>query len=265
MSHIIFHDRFVDDWMSAFALGNGRIGGMFFGDPNKEKIEISEESLWSGKQLEEQFISSKENLDKIRELLFNEKYEEATKLCGKTLLANPPRVRFFESFGELFIDFADKSDYTDYKKTLDLSKAIASVEYKKGSTAYKGETFISEKYDCLVHKLTTSNPIDCKITFLRSQDAKTTAEGNTIILDGQLNCPTLEHYGEGFLGMSFGARLNVLCDGETTACGDTLNIKGAKEITIFAAFATNYDIEQFNFDNSIDYKKRLLEVSCYED
>ena len=108
MSHIVFHNRFIDDWMSAFPLGNGRIGAMLFGDPNREKIEISEESLWSGKQLEETYVSSKENLDNIRNMLFNEKYVEATQLCKDTLLANPPRVRFFESFGELFVDYSDK-------------------------------------------------------------------------------------------------------------------------------------------------------------
>lgn len=257
MSHIVFHNRFIDDWMSAFPLGNGRIGAMLFGDPNREKIEISEESLWSGKQLEETYVSSKENLDNIRNMLFNEKYVEATQLCKDTLLANPPRVRFFESFGELFVDYSDKNDYKNYKKSLDLSTAIATVEYQKSGINYKSETFISEKYDCFVSKTTADGSFDCSITFLRGQDAETKAEGNTIILDGQLNCPTHEHYGEGFLGMKFGANLQIVSDGEISASGDTVHLTGAKTFTIFANFATNYNIEKFNFDDDIDYKKRL--------
>ncbi|MBO7737229.1 MAG: glycoside hydrolase N-terminal domain-containing protein, partial [Clostridia bacterium] len=116
MSNIIFHDKYIRDWMRAFPLGNGRIGAMLYGDPHKETIEINEESLWSGKQLKEKCAADPQTLNKIRELLFEEKYGEASALCTDTFLACPPRVRFYESFGEIFIDFADKSDYTDYRK-----------------------------------------------------------------------------------------------------------------------------------------------------
>lgn len=40
------------------------------------------------------------------------------------IYAKPERVRFYESFGEIFIDYHDKSEYTDYKKELELSEAI---------------------------------------------------------------------------------------------------------------------------------------------
>lgn len=41
-------DRFDNNWLSAFPLGNGRIGAMVYGNPHRETIEINEESLWSG-------------------------------------------------------------------------------------------------------------------------------------------------------------------------------------------------------------------------
>ena len=53
MSNILFHNNYKHDWMRAFPLGNGRIGAMLYGNPTTETIEINEESLWSGKQLEE--------------------------------------------------------------------------------------------------------------------------------------------------------------------------------------------------------------------
>ena len=72
MSNIIFHDKYTRDWMRAFPLGNGRIGAMLYGDPHKETIEINEESLWSGKQLKESYISDTQNLENIRDLLFKD-------------------------------------------------------------------------------------------------------------------------------------------------------------------------------------------------
>ena len=264
MSNIIFHDKYIRDWMRAFPLGNGRIGAMLYGDPHKETIEINEESLWSGKQLKEKCTADPKTLNKIRELLFKEKYEEASALCTDTFLASPPRVRFYESFGEIFIDFTDKSEYTDYRKELDLSKAIAAVSYTKNGVRYKSETFVSEKYDCLVYKLNTENGcFSCRVSMERGQDAVTTApDTDTLLLDGQIFCPAHEYYGEEFWGMKFGARLRVLSNGKTAKDTTGITVSDATELIIYASFATTYDIEKFDFDNSIDYQKRNTDTIC---
>ena len=80
MSTKLWHSDYQRDWMRAFPLGNGRVGAMLYGDPSLETIEINEESLWSGRQIEEKFHSSPEALKKIRALLLDERYEEAAKL-----------------------------------------------------------------------------------------------------------------------------------------------------------------------------------------
>ena len=110
--------------MWAFPLGNGRVGAMLYGNPDCEQIEINEESLWTGKQIQEKYHASPEALHEIRTLIFEEKLDEAAALARKTFLSDPPVVRSYESFGELFIDFLDKSPYTDYRKELELSEAM---------------------------------------------------------------------------------------------------------------------------------------------
>ncbi len=258
MSDIIFHDEYRRDWMRAFPLGNGRLGAMVYGDPHKETIELNEESLWSGRRLEESYSSDLADLAQIRGLLFAEKYEEAASLCTDTLLASPPRVRSFESFGELFIDQFDKSDYYDYKKVLDLSKAIVFVSYKKGGVEFRSETFISEKYDCLIHRVQSfGGDFSCMVTFERGRDAITSApDSKTLILDGQVFCPAHEFYGEAFDGMKFGAKLSLCSDGEMHSDGVHITIQNATNLTIFGSFSTTYDISKHDFDNSIDYQKR---------
>lgn len=262
MSNKIFHNTYKRDWIRAFPLGNGRIGAMLYGDPHKETLEINEESLWSGKQLKETFSTDAQNLDNIRELLFQEKYEKAAQLCSNTLLATPRKVRPFESFGELYLDFADKSDYSDYKKELNLQEAIASVFYQKGGITYHSETFISEKYDCLVYKITADGGrFSCRVSMERGQDASTAAlNKSTVLLNGQIMCRESEKNGDGFAGMRFGAQLYVVSDGETSCEKSAIYIKDATEICIFAAFATTYDIKKFDYDNTIDYQKRLSDT-----
>ena len=53
MSTNLWHNEFKNDWMWAFPLGNGRVGAMLYGNPDCEQIEINEESLWTGKQIQE--------------------------------------------------------------------------------------------------------------------------------------------------------------------------------------------------------------------
>ena len=113
MSTKIWHDSYTENWMRAFPLGNGRIGAMVYGGPEKEIIEINEESLWSGRQMEERYHASPEALAEIRRLLFRGKNDEATKLCEDEFLSDPSRVRFYESFGELTLEMAGEEAYSD--------------------------------------------------------------------------------------------------------------------------------------------------------
>jgi len=107
MSTKLWYDRFVDDWIHALPLGNGRVGAMLYGNPQRECIEINEESLWSGRQIRETYHASPETLAKIRSLIAEERLQEAVEMSRDTFLSDPPFVRFYESFGELFIDYAD--------------------------------------------------------------------------------------------------------------------------------------------------------------
>ena len=110
MSDILHYDRFVDDWMHALPLGNGRIGAMVFGNPHREVIEINEESMWSGRQIKEENHATPEVLAEIRRLISEERLDEARVLSTETFLASPPRVRFYETFGAVSFDFEDKSE-----------------------------------------------------------------------------------------------------------------------------------------------------------
>ncbi len=269
MSTKLWHNEFIDDWMYAFPLGNGRIGAMQYGNPQCELIEINEESLWSGKQIEEKYHASPEALAEIRKLIFEEKLHEAADLARKTFLSDPPRVRFFESFGEIFIDFFDKSPYTDYNKELELSEAIARVSWTKSGAKFESECFVSADYDAFVYKLKNDGkPFSCKITMKRKQDAYTAAlSDDTLIVNGRVTYAKDPVYGEGGEGMSFGAKLKVKTDGTLSYEHDSITVLDGTCITIYGSFATNYNVEKFDIDESIDYRKKndeCIERVCNE-
>ncbi|MBR5460069.1 MAG: glycoside hydrolase N-terminal domain-containing protein, partial [Clostridia bacterium] len=146
----IGYDKVDNQWMRSLPLGNGRVAAMVYGNPEVETIEINEESLWSGSQLEEEYDISSEDLSNIRRLLYEGKFYEAEQACKRSLVANPTSVRFFESFGEIKIDYFDKSPVKNYYRDLELSEAIAHVSFDKNDTHVTSETFISARYDVLV-------------------------------------------------------------------------------------------------------------------
>ena len=45
---VLWYNDPAADFNSALPVGNGRIGGMIYGRPEKELIELNEDSVWSG-------------------------------------------------------------------------------------------------------------------------------------------------------------------------------------------------------------------------
>ena len=259
MSTKLWYDEFINDWMWALPLGNGRIGAMQYGNPHCEQIEINEESLWSGRQIEEQYHASPEALKEIRQLVREEKLKEAAQLARKTFLSDPPVVRSYESFGEIFIDFFDKSPYTNYRKELELSEAITRIFWTKSKINFKSECFISEDSDAFVYKVETDNkPFSCNVSIKRKQDAYSSCTNHdTIIMNGRITYSTHHYYGEGGEGMSFGAKLRIKTDGELTTDHSTITVTDATYVIVYSAFETNYNVNEFDIDESLDFKSKL--------
>ena len=259
MSTKLWYNEFINDWMWALPLGNGRIGAMQYGNPHCEQIEINEESLWSGRQIREKYHASPEALEKIRELVRTEKLKEAAQLARETFLSDPPVVRSYESFGEIFIDFFDKSPYTNYHKELELAEAVTRVSWTKNKTNYNSECFISEDFDGFVYKIESDKcPFSCNVSIKRKQDAYSSCiNHDTIIMNGRVTYNAHRFYGEGGEGMSFGAKLRVKTDGEVITDHSSITVTTATYLIVYAAFETNYDVNKFDIDETINFKERL--------
>ncbi|MBQ8228413.1 MAG: glycoside hydrolase family 95 protein [Clostridia bacterium] len=273
MSTLLWHNEFIDDWMCAFPLGNGRLGAMIYGNPHCEQIEINEESLWCGRKIEEKYHASPEALAQIRGLIFEERLQEAADLARSTFLSDPPVVRSYESFGEIFVDFFDKSPFDDYRKELELSEAISRVSFTKSGMKFNSECFVSEEYDALVYKLQNDGrPFSCKVSLKRKRDAYSAAlKADEILMNGRINSADSPNYGEGCEGMSFGAKIKIETDGKLIPDHEFVTVMNCTYVIIYGAFETNYNIDKFDVDETIDYRKKInscldkISTSTYEE
>lgn len=73
-------------WTDALPIGNGRIGGMVFGDVKNDHIQFNEETLWTGEPRSYSRTGAYNYLDTIRQLLFAGKQKEAEALAEKQFL-----------------------------------------------------------------------------------------------------------------------------------------------------------------------------------
>ena len=63
---LLWYDQPAQSWNEALPIGNGRLGAMIFGNPQKERIQLNEESLWAGSPLNNNNPEALKNLPEIR-------------------------------------------------------------------------------------------------------------------------------------------------------------------------------------------------------
>ena len=81
------------DFDHALPVGNGRIGGMLFGDPEHEVIKLNEDSVWSGGRRERNNPDAYEGLLEIRKLLAEEHIQAAEAVAFEKMQGVTPNAR----------------------------------------------------------------------------------------------------------------------------------------------------------------------------
>ena len=102
---VLWYAQPAKDWNEALPIGNGRLGAMVYGGFAQEVIQLNEESLWGGYKNDANAASA-EHLPEIQRLLLDGKINEASALSEKYMRSDPLRIRSYQSFGDLVIDFA---------------------------------------------------------------------------------------------------------------------------------------------------------------
>ena len=135
--HVISFSSPAKAWEEALPVGNGRLGGMVFGLPFTERIQLNEDSVWYGGPQDRNNPSALENLPKIRKLILEGKIAEAQELCTFALSGIPEESRHYEPLGNLYIEFDGKeTEYSDYSRELDLQTATVTTSFViRGSSA----------------------------------------------------------------------------------------------------------------------------------
>jgi len=232
-----------EDWNSALPVGNGRLGGMVFGNPGTERIQLNEESLWDGYPRDRVNPAAREALDKVRALIFAGKNKEAS-VAAEGMMGIPMTVKSYQSLGELYVQFDGQAEASDYRRELNLDSAVASVTYCAGGVAFRREVFASAPDGVLVARVTCDKPggVNANVWLDREQDAECICdEGDPrrLILRGRI--ATKHHKTGEPAGLTFESHLLAVPDGgEVTASNGRLEVRCADALVLLLAGATCY-------------------------
>jgi alpha-L-fucosidase 2 len=113
-------------WTEALPVGTGRLGAMVYGGTAVERLQLNEDTLWSGKPYDPARSEALEALPQVRRLLFDGRYAEAQELADAKMMARPLRQPPYETLGELRIAMTTGEPETgSYARLLDLDRAEA--------------------------------------------------------------------------------------------------------------------------------------------
>jgi len=230
----LWHRHPAPQWDHATPVGNGRLGAMIFGHPNRERIQLNEETLWSGGPRDTVNGEAMAEIGNVRRLLFAGKPREAIELADETMMARPRRLLPYQTLGDLWLTFDGHDVATDYRRELDLASAVARVSYRVGAVRFTREVFASHPAQVIVVRLSSDQPNQISVTIglNRERDATTIAASDSLIMRGQL---------DGGTGLKFQSTLKALTEGGSIkAQGEQLVVSKANAVTLLLAASTNY-------------------------
>jgi alpha-L-fucosidase 2 len=246
----LWYRRPAAQWVEALPIGNGRLGAMVFGGVERERLQLNEDSLWSGGPKDWNNPGSREALVEVRRLIAEGKFVEADR-AGRGMQG--PYTQSYLPLGNLFLTF-EHGDAArgGYRRELDLKTAIVMTTYGVGETTYTREIFASHPDQVIVVRLTADRP--GRITFSARLDSAlrhtVAAEAGVLILSGRAPSHVDPNYFESAVpvryddqeGMGFETHLSALATGGrswTDASG--LYVRGADEVVLRLAAATSFN------------------------
>ena len=225
----------------SLVIGNGRVGAMVFGGLDEERIVLNEESVWSGSRAENAIPGGYTKLPEIRQLLAEEKFNEANQLTREAFkVKNGPKYSNkispfgrFQTLGNLRLKFSGHTEsVTEYRRELDLITGLGTVNYKRGKTSFTREHFVSAPDEVFVSRLT--GPVSFTVEMDRAERFETTAVNDReLLMTGHLN--------GGFDkdGLQYVGRLRVV-GGSAKVEGNKLVVTSDDEVLLLFAAATDY-------------------------
>jgi alpha-L-fucosidase 2 len=202
----LWYPRPAHTWMTeALPIGNGRLGGMIFGGVEAERVQFNEDSLWIGDEND---------------------------------------TGAYQAFGDLHVELAAPGA-SDYRRELDISRAVHTVTYISGGVHYRREYFASRPANVMVLRFTADQPgaYTGTVALTDMHKGKITAEKDALTATGSLAGYNYQEDSKTpyAITLQYEAQVRVLHDGGSVEVADgKIAFKKVNSLTILLDAGTDY-------------------------
>ena len=248
-STILWYEAPAKAWEEALPVGNGRLGAMVFGSHSEERIQLNEDTYWSGGPYSSVVKGGHQALPEIQRMIFEGNPIGAHKRFGRHLMGYPVEQQKYQSIGNLHLFFANEKEVSGYKRWLDLDTGITSVEYTANGVKFKREVFSSAPDQVIVVRLTADKP--ASISFRASlrgcrNDAHSNYATDYFRMDGvdqdglMINGKSADYLGVTG-ALRYRVQLKAVSEGGAVTVDDAeMTVDEADAVTLYIAAATSF-------------------------
>ncbi len=248
-SNFIWFSKPAAKWDEALPVGNGRLGAMVFGGGDEERIQLNEDTYWSGGPYSTVVKGGYKALPEIQRLVFDQRYLEAHNLFGRNLMGYPIEQQKYQSLANLHLFFDHGKSVAEYERSLDLETGTARTTYTVNGVRYTREVIASAPDQVIAVRLTADRAGSISFT-ANLRGVRNQAHSNygtdyfrmdAVGRDGLAVTGKSADY-LGIAGkLRYEGRLNVIPEGGTMRTnGVDLRVENANAVTLYFVAATNF-------------------------
>ncbi len=228
-------------WEAALPIGNGRLAAMVYGNISTDVLQLNESTVWSGGPNRNDNPDALEALPEIRRLIFEGKNADASRLATEKVQSRKNHGMKYQPVGNVLITFPghDSANIKNYRRELDLEKAVVRTSYSHNGIKYTRSAFSSIPGQVIVVRLTAGGRGNLNFMVEATCPhavSEITTSGNDLIISGK----TGDH--EGVEGkIRFRAVTRAAQEGGSIyTSGNKIFVNNADTATLFISMATNY-------------------------
>ena len=249
-------------WENALPIGNGFLGAMVYGNVSNEIIQLNENTVWSGGPNRNDNPKALAVLPELQKMIFEGKYKEAEKLANEAFVSKKSHGQMFQSVGNLNLNFEGHEKYSNYRRELDIEKAIAKTSYQVDGVTYTREAFVSFTNKVIILHLTSSKKGSISFTTAYTSPHKIKNFKVNKNKDLEISGTTSDHEGVKGLVRFKGITRVKLEGGKLIQKDSSLIVKGANAATLFISIATNFNnYQDVNGDENQRATEEINKVS----
>ncbi len=236
----VWFDEPAKIWEEALPIGNGFLGAMVYGNPSEEHLQLNHTAFWAGSP----YTNANPNggpkaLAGIRKLIDDGDYGAADKMANKNFIAEKLHGMPYQPVGDLRLSFPGHGEFTNLRRSLDISKAVVNITYTSHGVHYTRTVFTSFVDNVIIVRLTADQPGKINVRASLSTEQKGTI---TAVANDRLKLSATGPDKNGLPGM-----IKVQTDvsvknegGSIQRDGNSLQVKNANSVVIHLSMATNF-------------------------